>query len=297
MVFVLQNAFTPEPVLQVNAPSASRIAELERQWQQVSGEAISDAARERMIQAEINQAILLNEAISRNFHRQDDMVIQRMIRDMRFMYESSTDSDDLLLEQAYMMDLHKNDLVARRRLIQMMESELRAPGENQAPSEQVLRAAYHEAEDQFVRPERLSFSHVFVSRDRYRDKTKDTAELLLRNIHSQSIQADAAVSLGDPFIIGHFFRQQSIARIERDFGDEFALGLSQCPVDQWCEAVESAFGLHHVWLYQKLPSERLPFEAVRPKLEYELRHRGGEESLAEGLARLRERYQVVGVVE
>ena len=57
---------------------------------------------------------------------------------MRFMYEESEETDEVLLDQAYAMNLHVNDLVARRRLVQMMESSLRAVGERQPISEQTF---------------------------------------------------------------------------------------------------------------------------------------------------------------
>lgn len=294
LAFALQNAFAPEPVLQVDYPSASRIAELERQWQQLSVGVVTDANRQRMIQTEIDQSILLSEAIRLNFHLRDNVVQQRLIRDMRFMHEQSTDSDGELLEQAYAMSLHMNDLVVRRRLIQMMESVLRAPGETQVIEEQALRTAYAEAGDKYAYPDRFSFIHVFVSRDRHRGETGERAKALFQKIEGQSIQAEAAVGLGDPFVTGHAFRQQSLEQIGREFGNGFAAGLSQCAVGDWCEAVASVFGLHHLWLEEKLPSQPMPFETVKGRLEYELRNKAGEESLAAGLDQLRARYQVVG---
>ena len=87
--------------------------------------AFTGDAKAKLIQTEIDRDILLAESLRLHFHLQDQGVQARLIRDMRFMYEESEETDEVLLDQAYAMNLHVNDLVARRRLVQMMESSLR----------------------------------------------------------------------------------------------------------------------------------------------------------------------------
>ena len=294
IVFSSVSAFEPAPVLTVQYPTDQRIAELEKQWSQLGAGAFTGDAKAKLIQTEIDRDILLAESLRLHFHLQDQGVQARLIRDMRFMYEESEETDEVLLDQAYAMNLHVNDLVARRRLIQMMESSLRAVGERQPISEQTLRDAYENEQDEYLAPERFTFTQVFIQWDQNRRDTEQRARDVLETISDRSAQPDEATSLGNPFITGHRFVDQSLAQLTREFGPTFTAALSNCRVNTWCAAVPSPYGLHHVWLSDRKLAARLPFDQVKSSIEYTLRNQAGEKSLSEGLSRLRDRYQIVG---
>ena len=294
IVFLSASAFKPVPVLTVQYPTDQRIAELERQWSQLGAGAFTGDAKAKLIQTEIDRDILLAESLRLHFHLQDQGVKARLIRDMRFMYEGSEETDEVLLDQAYAMNLHVNDLVARRRLVQMMESSLRAVGERQPVSEQTLRDTYENEQEKYLAPERFTFTQVFIQWDQNRQDTERRAKEILKTISNRSAQPDEAISLGNPFITGHRFVDQSLAQLTREFGPVFTAALAKCRVNDWCAAVPSPYGLHHVWLSDQKLATRLPFDQVKSSIEYTLRNQAGEKSLSEGLARLRDRYQVIG---
>jgi hypothetical protein len=107
LIFIVERGyFAPEPVFEVAYPNADQVAALARQWQQARGREASAADLAKIIQQEIDQSILLSEALRLGFHYQDSIVQQRLIRDMRFMQDDSTEDDVELLEQAYAMELH-----------------------------------------------------------------------------------------------------------------------------------------------------------------------------------------------
>jgi hypothetical protein len=294
IVFLSASAFEPAPVLTVQYPTDQRIAELERQWSQLGAGALTGDAKAKLIQTEIDRDILLAESLRLHFHLQDQGVQARLIRDMRFMYEGSEETDEVLLDQAYAMNLHVNDLVARRRLVQMMESSLRAVGERQPVSEQTLRDTYENEKEKYLAPERFTFTQVFIQWDQNRQDTEQRAKEIFKTISDRSAQPDEAISLGNPFISGHRFVDQSLAQLTREFGPTFTAALANCRVNTWCAAVPSPYGLHHVWLSDQKLATRLPSDQVKSSIEYTLRNQAGEKSLSEGLARLRDRYQVMG---
>ena len=294
IVFLSVSAFEPVPVLTVQYPTDQRIAELERQWSQLGAGAFTGDARAKLIQTEIDRDILLAESLRLHFHLQDQGVQARLIRDMRFMYEGSEETDEVLLDQAYAMNLHVNDLVAKRRLIQMMESSLRAVGERQPISERTLRDAYESEQEKYLAPERFTFTQVFIQWDQNRRDTGRRAKDILKTISDRSAQPNEAISLGNPFITGHRFIDQSLAQLTREFGPTFTAALANCRANIWCAAVPSPYGLHHVWLSDVKLATRLPFDRVKSSIEYTLRNQAGEKSLSEGLALLRERYEIVG---
>jgi len=295
LIFVLEHSFfAPEPVLEVAYPNGDQIAALASQWQQARGREASKADLAKMIQQEIDQSILLSEALRLNFHYQDSIVQQRLIRDMRFIQDDSASSDVELLDQAYAMELHTNDLVVRRRLVQMMENYLRASGENQTLSDQALRALYLEQIETFTQPERLSFTQVFVSQDRHGAQSLAKAEQLLAEFNENGFSPQSAVSQGDPFISGHRFNRVTRQQIAREFGAGFGEEIFACSVAQWCGPIRSVYGWHGVWLGERLPAEPMSFESVNSKIEYEFRSQSGDRDLEIAIEVLRVQYQITG---
>jgi hypothetical protein len=213
---------------------------------------------------------------------------------MRFMQDDSAASDVELLEQAYAMNLHVNDLVVRRRLVQMMESYLRASGENQPLTDKVLRALYLEQIETFTQPERLSFSHAFVSQDRHRGKSLERAEQLVKRFEEDELSPEVGVSKGDPFISGYRFSKVTQQQIEREFGAGFGERIFDCRVGQWSGPIRSVYGWHGVWLSERLAAEPMSYESVKSKLVYEYRSQTGNRSFENAMATLRAQYQITG---
>lgn len=295
LIFVVERGyFAPEPVLEVVYPNADQVVALASQWQKARGREASAVDLAKMIQQEIDQSILLSEALRLGFHYQDSIVQQRLIRDMRFMQDDSTEDDLELLDQAYAMELHTNDLVVRRRLIQMMENYLRAVGESHSSSDEGLKKLYQQQIESYTRQERLSFTQAFVSQDRYGAQTLEKAEQLLAEFNDNNLSTENAVALGDPFISGHRFNKVTQLQVERELGAEFAGQIFACSVAQWCGPVRSVYGWHGVWLGERFPAEPMSFESVRSKIEYEYGSQLGDRNLAVAMAALRVQYQITG---
>lgn len=286
--------FVPETTLEVSYPSAERIDELSRQWQQLRGRAPAGDELESMIQNEVDQSILLNESVRMNFHLEDSIVRRRLIRNMRFMHDDTESSDEQLLDQAYAMELHFNDLVVQRRLIQIMESVLRSFGENAPVTDAELRTFYDERQTTLIQPERLSFSHAFFSRDGRGSEGPVQVQSLYDRAIQEALPAELVVSVADPFISGHRFTRLSQAQIEREFGSEFSRSIFSCEQSNWCEPIRSVYGWHLVLISERASAQQIPYESVKSKLAFEYRDQAGRESFARVMDDLRVKYQVSG---
>ena len=83
---------------------------------------------------------------------------------------------------------------------------------------------------------------------------------------------DSHVGLGDPFAHGTTFPSSSDARIERNFGAEFAARIREVPVDQWT-LLRSAYGLHWVRVDGHEAERELRVEDVEARLRADFRAR------------------------
>ena len=295
LLFALDRWYNqPEDIRIVQYPDEAHVSELRKQWMMTTGRTPSSGDVEQMVQYELDQRVLLNEALRFNLHFYDTVVQQRLLRDMRFMGDTEGQSDVELLEQAYAMELHINDTVAKRRLMQAMESIYRAPGENQLPTEAELRAVYDERIKEFTLPETRRVSHVFVSRDRHRAEAESRARKLYDGFTRDQVTLEKARLSTDPFLSGLDFSHLSLRQLARHFGDTFAKRVFECEGAGWCGPIESPYGWHLVWVHERKPAKPQSFEAVEQKLAYYVKREKGDKALADRMSELRDIYQVQG---
>ncbi|MEM8499803.1 MAG: peptidyl-prolyl cis-trans isomerase [Pseudomonadota bacterium] len=284
----------PEDIRVIEYPDDAQVSELRQQWMMTTGRAPSAADTAQMVQYELDQRILLNEALRFNLHFYDTVVQQRLLRDMRFMGDTEGQTDAQLLEQAYAMELHVNDTVAKRRLMQAMESIYRAPGENQVPAEAELKAVYDGRIKEFTLPETRKISHVFVSRDRHREKAEGQARELYERFSRDEVALEKARLSTDPFLSGLDFSHLSVRQLSRHFGDTFSREVFNCKEKPWCGPIESPYGWHLVWVHEQKPAKPQTFEAVQQKLVYYVKREKGDKALNDRMTELRDIYQVSG---
>jgi hypothetical protein len=273
-------------------PSEEKVAELRGQWLRSSGRPPSDVELQQLIDNEIVQEILFQEALDKKWHITDSVVRQRLIRDMRFLEPDSTDNDKQLFETALVMQLHENDLVVRRRLIQRMEMLAYATVPQAAPDAGILRLRLQEQLDRFIHPQQITFKHIFLSRDKH-PQTPLAAKQLLKEI--DLLEAELAVSTGDPFIHGLSFNRLNEKQVARYFGVDFAsdimqLGENEIAAHLWQGPISSSYGEHLVWVESFRPTKAKVFSEVEKQLLAEWRREQERQALKDMTAKLRKRY-------
>ena len=113
-----------------------------------------------------------------------------------------------------------------------------------------------------------------------------------RRIELEQIEPAAAIRLGDAFPLGHALERRSPGDLERSFGPDFAASVFALEPGHWSHPIASAYGLHLVWLEQRIAGELPDFEAVRLRLLRELEQQARDRKLEALLAELRTRYEV-----
>lgn len=236
---------------------------------------------------ELDSRILYAEALRRNFHRDDAVVLQRLLRDANFL--GIEGSDDEKIRTAIALGVHESDEVIRRRMIQRMERLGRGTS-SASPTRDDLEQIYESETDRWQVPARLSFQHVFFSADRDADP-EGRAQQALEELRSG---ADSA-GFGDPFLHGRAFRDKSYRDMTYMFGSEFSDALAAQPptVGQWSEPVPSAYGMHLVRVTDIVPATIRSIDDVAAKLEQLWRDDHERQALQAFIEQLRQRYNVV----
>ena len=166
-------AFVPPPV---RVP-AERVEELRRSlWLRGGGEP-SEEEIAAMVDAEVADELLYREALALGFDRDDPVIFNRLVMNMRFAGAGEDRDAGELYREARELGMHLTDIVVRRRLIQRIRLLIESAAEHPEPSSEELRAYFDARSDELIRPARVRFVHRYFSREHEQDARGALASL------------------------------------------------------------------------------------------------------------------------
>jgi hypothetical protein len=200
--------------------------------------------------------------------------------------------EEVLYREALAMGLDRDDTIVRRRLRQKLEFLTEETVETADPSDADLQTFLQQHADAFRVEPRLAFQHVYLSRNRHGDATDTEARELLAQLSTGATATDTA-ALGDPFLLPHEFALSSRNEIAGLFGDAFATQLQHLEPGRWGGPVESGYGLHLVYVRERVDGRVPALAEVREAVQREwftARRKAINEQFYQ---RLRARYTVI----
>jgi hypothetical protein len=190
------------------------------------------------------------------------------------------------------MGLDRDDTIVRRCLRQKLEFLTEETAETAPPTEAELQVFLQQHLDAFRVEPRLAFQHVYLSRHRRGDATETEARQLLAQLATGDAATDTA-ALGDPFLLPPAFALSSRSEIARLFGNEFATQLQHLEPGRWAGPIESGYGLHLVYIRERVNGRVPALAEVREAVQREwfaARRKAMNEQFYQ---RLRARYTVI----
>ncbi len=162
--------------------------------------------------------------------------------------------ESIMYQQALAIGLDRDDTIIRRRLAQKLEFLTRDLTEIASPSKEELRTYFDMHQDQYRTPASLSFTHVYFSTDKRQSQTVQDAKDALAKLQAESELTQSFKDMGDAFMLQQYYPDKTQQEILRLFGDEFSQKTFQIPVGKWTGPVESAYGLHLVYVHGRVES-------------------------------------------
>ena len=160
--------------------------------------------------------------------------------------------NEVLYREALKLNLDSGDIIVKRRLVQKLGFLKQEEGVK-IPNDKELKEYFNENKVEFRIPKRLSFNHIFFSKES-RSLEEVRQYLVNKNIKS------------DPFLLGRNFSDKTIRQIQRDFGDKFAASLDQLTTFKNDLIIESIYGWHIVNV-SNIENSYLPeFNSIKDKL-------------------------------
>lgn len=200
--------------------------------------------------------------------------------------------EQVLYREAMALGLDRDDVVIRRHLRQKYEFVTQDLAYDTDPDEVTLRAYYEAQPDRYARSAQLSFSQILFSTDRRGAAAEADAAQALADLQAAT-GPEAADLLGDATSLPSGFEKISATEVEAMFGPDFATSLMQLEPGRWFGPIASGYGLHLVWVSERISGGPMAFETVRQRVKddwvYEQRVAANEAIFS----KLLERYEVV----
>lgn len=223
----------------------------------------------------------LREGFTRQWHREPDA------DDLRGLLNDHL-REEMLYREALAMGLDRDDSIVRRRMAQKMEfltQDITAAAE---PDDAALRKFFEENTARYASAARVSFRHVFFSRERRGlNLEKDAGEALTALANGASDE-----TMGDPFLREHEFTDANADDIAAALGREFAEKVTVTPAGEWRGPLVSSYGVHLVRVSKREEPQPATFETVRDTVARDFSDERRRTANHDFLERLKTQYRI-----
>lgn len=223
----------------------------------------------------------LREGFTRQWHREPDA------DDLRGLLNDHL-REEVLYREALAMGLDRDDSIVRRRMAQKLEFLTQNVVAAVEPDDAALRKFFEENAPRYARAARISFRHVFFSKERRGvNLEKDAAEALAALAKGASDE-----TMGDPFLREHEFTDANADEIAAALGREFAEKVTVTAAGEWRGPLASSYGVHLVRVSKREEPQPATFEAVRDAVARDFSDERRRTANQDFLERLKAQYRI-----
>jgi hypothetical protein len=169
--------------------------------------------------------------------------------------------EELLAREARSLGLDQDDTIVRRRLAQKLEFLVQDTSRLADPTEQDLRRFYEANPERFQTDARISFTHVFFSREN-RAAAETDAKAALSDLARGANPAD----FGDQLLVDSQLVDADMQSVAGQFGREFADAVFALKPGAWSGPIKSGYGLHLVRVSEVKPANRRELSEVKTQV-------------------------------
>ena len=159
--------------------------------------------------------------------------------------------EEVYYREALALGLDKDDSIIRRRLQQKMEFVSDDIAAQAAPTDAELNAYLLAHPDTFRVEPRVTFRQVYLNPEKHGVSLAHDATQLLALLNRAGGKTDLS-ALGDAVMLAHEFDALPAGEVRRLFGGAFAATLGGLSPGRWQGPVQSAYGVHLVFVSQRL---------------------------------------------
>ena len=280
------------PVARLVIP-ASRGEAAVREYEGLSGRPLTPEERQRVIRAVVDREVLYAYALRLGLDK-GPVVERRLSQIATFVAENPHEAKSTkeLANEALRLGLNDGDLVIRRILIDGARRLIRAAVLVREPSDSLLEEYLRQHPDEFRLPARARISHVLVDALIHRGQTEHDARELLARLRADLVRPERAAEYGDRGLVAANLPALPDVELERRFGHKFVEQLAGLPPGAWEGPIPSRYGLHLVFVQERILERVASLAEVRNDVRARVRNKLADEWLATRLEQLRAEFQV-----
>jgi hypothetical protein len=177
--------------------------------------------------------------------------------------------EEAATREALAMGLDRNDPIIRRRLRQKLEFVADDSVPENPPSDTQLQAWLDNHPDAFRGEPQVAFQQIYVNASARGAAAKAEADRLLAVLRSGGSRIPID-KIGDASLLPLEQPLAPLSEAARVFGEKFAQKIVMLEPGQWSGPIESSFGLHLVFVQQKVAAVAPKLEEIRPQVEREV---------------------------
>ncbi len=190
---------------------------------------------------------------------------------------------EVMYKEALAMNLDHNDEIIKRRLAKKMEFISDELAESLQPTDNVLREYYNQNKDNYQKPSIYTLRQIFFNRNQ-RDSAEEDAKKALKN--------EDPVKFGDRISLPAYYSKTNALKLSIDFGTVFSASLDTLPIGVWAGPVRSGFGVHLVFIEEKIPSGFYTYDDVSEKVNLDYNFYASKNFKKELVSSLRKKYNI-----
>jgi hypothetical protein len=200
--------------------------------------------------------------------------------------------DEIAFREAVAMGLDQDDAVIRQRLRMKMELLVEDIAGLTSPTDEDLQAYLEEHMDSFRQEPQMSFKQVYFNSDKRGAGVDEAARKMLAELTAAGPGADPE-AFSDPNMLPKDFHLYYASDIEKLFGKSFTRDLLQADPGKWTGPVWSSYGLHLVFVRDRIEGRDPQLAEVREEVERDWAAKRRREFKDETYRKLREGYTVI----
>ena len=176
--------------------------------------------------------------------------------------------EEIIYREAKAIDLGKDDIIIRRRLVQKFRFLSESFTDLPAPTDEELSQFYAENMQAYKTPQKTSFKHVFIKQPVDGTADIDGRIATIRERLNQN-QADSNQwrNEGDAFMLQRQYAARTNQQIAEEFGRHFPKELNKLELDTWTGPILSIYGWHIVKVVSRTDEAYAPLDTIKDQVK------------------------------
>lgn len=169
--------------------------------------------------------------------------------------------EEVYFRESLALGLDRGDIIIRRRLRQKMEFLTQDLADAVEPTEEELQTYLDEHVDDYRIPPRYTLSQEYFRGTRTGDAGLEAREAVAALVDPSD---PGTVPQGDGSMLPSRLDDVPSREVARVFGEQFLEGVADLPAGRWSGPVESGYGMHLVYVHERVEGRRPTLDEVRP---------------------------------